>query len=397
MMSLQARRELLAEVGPRYRHANKTSKQRILDEFTAATGYQRKYAIALLNRLPQPKMPRANNKTRPKMYDTAVQNALQTVWELSNRPCGKRLVPFLPELLNALERHGELCWSDTLKSKVLALSPATADRLLRSARATLPTRGKTLTKPGTLLKHQIPIRTFADWDGTRPGFVEADLVAHCAESVQGEFLYTLTLTDIATQWTECLALQNRSQQTVSDAIAAARKQLPFALLGLDSDNGSEFINQTLLRYCQQEQITFTRCRPYKKNDQCHVEQKNWSIVREHVGYDRLEGEREQKRLQALYQQLRLYVNFFQPCLKLTHKQRDGAKVTKRYDKAQTPYQRLLSRQVLTDEQTKALTAQYESLNPAQLWRDLGTLKERLWLAAKVRIESEATKPAGLDS
>ena len=396
-MSLHARRELLAEVGPRYRHANKTQKQRILDEFTAATGYQRKYAIALLNRPPQAKKPNTARKTRPKTYDSGVQKALQSIWELANRPCGKRLVPFLPDLVAALERHGELCWPDTLKAKVLALSPATADRLLRQARATLPAHGKATTKPGTLLKHQIPIRTFADWDPVRPGFVEADLVAHCAQTTRGDYLYTLTLTDIATQWSECLALQNRSQQAVSEAIAAARKQLPFALLGLDSDNGSEFINQTLLRYCQQEQITFTRCRPYKKNDQCHVEQKNWSIVREHVGYDRLQGERECRVLAALYGLLRLYVNFFQPCLKLTHKQRDGAKVKKEYDKAQTPYQRLLASQILNVEQTKQLQVQYESLNPAQLWRSLGTLKERLFRAAKVRMESEATNAPGLDS
>src|SRR5579863_2687684 len=374
MMSLRARRELLATVRPRYRKSSKLDKGHILDEFIAATSYGRKYAIGLLNKLPvapfavKEKRPR---RTRPKTYDAKVQEALQRLWEIEDRPCGKRLVPFLPELIAALDRHGEIEWDKHITDKLLALSPATADRLLKEARSSAGPRGKTTTRPGTLLKNQIPIRTFSEWDDDRPGFVEADLVAHCGGNARGDYLYTLTLTDISTQWTECLALRNRSQIAVSEAIAGARRLLPFALLGLDSDNGSEFINQTLLRYCQEEEITFTRCRPYKKNDQCHVEQKNWSIVREHVGYDRLEAEHEWRLLRTLYVTLRLYVNFFQPCLKLKHKERLGAKVKKRYDKACTPYQRLMESGSLTGEQTKVLKELYESLNPAQIWRQLG--------------------------
>jgi hypothetical protein len=394
MMSLQARRELLAAVGPRYRSSNKAQKRRVLDEFTAATGYQRKYAITVLNRPPAAAQEKRLRKTRPSTYDATVQKALKSLWEIANRPCGKRLAPFLPEMIQALERHGEMPWDKKLKDKLAAISPATTDRLLKEARASAGTHGKTTTKPGTLLKHQIPIRTFSEWDDDRPGFFEADLVAHCSDSTGGDYLYTLTLTDIATQWTECLALRNRSQMAVSEAIAAARKQLPFALLGLDSDNGAEFINHTLLRYCQEEKITFTRCRPYKKNDQCHVEQKNWSIVREHVGYDRLETEQEWCLLRALYTSLRLYVNFFQPCLKLVYKERSGAKVKKRYDKAQTPYQRLVAGGLLTNDQALALKEQYESINPAQLWRLLGKAKERLWQTAKVRNECEATNTSG---
>jgi hypothetical protein len=394
MMSLQARRELLAVVGPRYRKASRADKQRILDEFTAATGYQRKYAIAVLNKPPGAVKEKQRRKTRPKTYDTSVQKALQHLWEMANRPCGKRLVPFLSELIPALDRHGEISWERALTDKLVALSAATADRLLKPARSSAGAYGKTTTKPGTLLKHQIPIRTFSEWDDNRPGFFEADLVAHCAQTARGDFLYTLTLTDIATQWTECLPLRNRSQSAVAEAIVAMRKQLPFALLGLDSDNGSEFINQTLLRYCQEEKITFTRCRPYKKNDQCHVEQKNWSIVREHVGYDRLETEREWCLLRSLYSTLRLYINFFQPSLKLTQKERVGAKVKKRYDKAQTPYQRLQASRLLSNEQSDALKGQYQALNPAQLWRTLAQAKERLWIAAKVRNESEATNTSG---
>ena len=193
--------------------------------------------------------------------------------------CSKRLVPYLPELVAVLEQHGEMQLDTHTKMQVLTLSPATADRLLRAERQRHRQHGLGTTKPGTLLKHQIPIRTFADCDDAVPGFVEVDLVAHCAESTHGEYLNSLTLTDIVTTWTECLAIRNRSQHTVHAAIVQARMRLPFPLLGLDSDNGSEFINDLLLRYCQQEQITFTRSRPYKKNDQAHVEQKNWSIVR----------------------------------------------------------------------------------------------------------------------
>lgn len=389
-MSLQARRELLAEVGPRYRKVNKSQKRTILDEFVAATGYQRKYAIALLNKPPETRKKKISVHRKPRRYDNSVKEALQHVWELANRICAKRLVPFLPELVNALERHQEIQWENTLKEKILSLSPATADRLLKTARSSAGAQGKSTTKPGTLLKHQIPVRTFSEWDDVQPGFFEADLVAHCNDTVRGEFLYTLTLTDIATQWTECLPLLNRSQLAVTEAIAASRKLLPFALLGIDSDNGSEFINQTLLRYCQEEKITFTRCRPYKKNDQCHVEQKNWSIVREHVGYDRLETENERCLLRTLYASLRLYINFFQPSMQLTDKQRVGAKVKKHYDKAQTPYQRLLKSGILTEEQEQQLKIQYESLNPVELWRQIGKAKERLWKAAKVRNESEAT-------
>jgi hypothetical protein len=391
MMSLHSRRELLAAVRPRYRKASRKDKRTILDEFLADTGYHRKYAIGLLNRPPAPKpavkekLPR---KTRPKMYDASVQKALQYLWEMSNRPCGKRLAPFLPALVEALGRHGEIEWDKAITDKLLAISPATADRLLKAAKATAGPRGITTTKPGTLLKDQITIRTFSEWDDDRPGFLEADLVAHCGGTVRGEYLNTLTLTDVATQWTECLSLRNRSQIAVSEAIALARKLLPFALLGVDSDNGAEFINATLLRYCQDEKITFTRSRPYRKNDQCHVEQKNWSIVREHVGYDRLETGRECSLLRTLYVTLRLYVNFFQPCLKLTHKERFGAHVKKKYDKARTPYQRVMESAILTSEQAKLLTEQYESLNPAQIWRQLGKEKERLWSAAKKRNEVE---------
>jgi len=314
MMSIRARRELLEAVAPRYKRAAGSEKQRILDEFVHSTGYARKYAIHLLNHVPRER--RAVRRRRARKYTPAARDALVTLWRAANGICSKRLVPFLPELIAVLERCGELQLDADTKALVLQMSPATVDRLLRPQRQGLRRRGLGTTKPGTLLKRQIPIRTFADWDETRPGFLEVDLVGHGGTTTAGEYLHTLVLTDIHTAWTECVALLNRSQETVTAAIAAVRQALPFPLLGLDSDNGSEFINANLLRYCQQEEITFTRSRAYKKNDQAHVEQKNWTHVRQFVGYARYEGATAWEALAALYAPLRRYMNFFQPTLTL---------------------------------------------------------------------------------
>jgi len=386
MMSIQSKRELLVAVAPRYRTARGADKQRILDEFVASTGYHRKYAIQLLNH--PVKTRRRQKRRRNRRYGPDVQYALIKIWRVANCICAKRLVPALGEFIEALERHGELQLDPQVKSLLLSMSVATAHRLLRAERH--QQRGLTTTKPGTLLKRSIPVRTFADWDDARPGFLEADLVAHCGMSASGEYLNTLTLTDITTTWTVCLPLLNRSQRAVKTAIDRARTRLPFPMLGLDSDNGSEFINVHLLRYCQQEQITFTRSRPYKKNDQAHVEQKNGSIVREFVGYDRYEGHEAYRRLDALYMVLNLYVNFFQPVMKLVSKERVGNKVKKRYDTAKTPYQRTLESDQVSDEVKQRLRKEYESLNPAALLRTIESRQDALWQHARVRFLNETT-------
>lgn len=396
MMSQQSRRDLLAVVVPRYRAAHGTDRKRILDEFVASSGYHRKYAIQLLNH--PPKAPPARKKRqRVPQYTAAVQRALIACWHATNGICSKRLVPYLPELVAVLEQHGELQLDAQTKTQLLTLSPATADRLLRTERQRHRPHGLGTTKPGTLLKHQIPIRTFADWDDAVPGFVEVDLVAHCGESTHGEYLNSLTLTDITTTWTECLAIRNRSQLTVHVAIVQARTRLPFPLLGLDSDNGTEFINELLLRYCQQEQLTFTRSRPYKKNDQAHVEQKNWSIVRQTVGYDRYEGQRACETLAALYEVVRLYTNFFQPCMKLQSKERLGSTVKKSYDTARTPYQRVLESELVTRESKDRLQAQYRTLNPVTLLRQIEQQQASLWKLAVGVIGRETAQAAGSSS
>lgn len=388
-MSTKSKRELLKTVSPRYVTASGADKRRILDEFVMTTGYHRKYAIALLNHPPPPRR-RPILRPRAKIYSPAIQRILIQLWQITGRMCSKRLVPGLADLIDALERHGELALDARTRDLLCALSAATADRLLAPTRRSLLPRGRTTTKPGSLLRHQIPVRTFADWDDGRPGFLEIDLVAHGGERSDGEYLHSLVLTDIATQWTECVALPNRGEQAVCTAIAHARTLIPVPLLGLDSDNGGEFINHLLFRYCAREKITFTRCRPYKKNDQCHVEQKNDSIVRQIVGYDRYEGEDAYAALGALYLPVRRQTNYFQPSVRLVSKQREGSKVRKRYDVAQTPYQRMLTAQGMTDEVKARLGDEYGMLNPAAIHREIDAAQEALWRLAGVRNTREAT-------
>jgi hypothetical protein len=284
-VSLQTRRAFLQHMIPRYRKASSVKqKSKLLDAFTATTGYNRKYAMWLLNHV-QEGQP-APQRTHPRHYGPEVQHALFLAWYAANRICAKRLIPFLPTLIEALERHEHLHISDECRSQLLSMSAATADRLLSSQRK-LGQRGLSTTRAGTLLKQQIPIRPVQEWNETQPGFLEADLVAHCGTDIEGGYLYTLTLTDVATGWTECLPLLHRSQEAVLAALQRAHTLFPFAILGIDTDNGGEFINETVMAYCDQEQITFTRGRTYLKNDRCFVEQKNGAIVRQVVGYDRL--------------------------------------------------------------------------------------------------------------
>ncbi len=378
-ISLQTRRELLQHLLPQYREATTVRKKsKLLDAFTAATGYNRKYAMELLNHgkaqqsTPQP--------PRPHRYGPEVHHALFLVWNAANRICAKRLIPFLPTLVEALERHEHFQISEECRKQLLAMSAATADRLLASQRK-LSQRGLSTTRAGTLLKQQIPIRTFEEWKETRPGFLEADLVAHCGPDIEGGYLYTLTLTDVATSWTECLPLLYRSQETVLAALQQARLLFPFPILGIDTDNGGEFINEAVIVYCEQAHITFTRGRPYLKNDQCFVEQKNGAIVRQVVGHDRLVGEHAYRQLTELYRALRLYVNCFQPSMKLLSKQREGKKMRYVYDPAKTPLQRLLLSGILPAEMQQELLEAANALDPIRLLHQLEQLQQAVFRCA----------------
>ena len=380
-MSLGSRRELVKQIVPRYRVSTWKEKGRILDEFLVGTGYARKHAITLLNGGISDQ--EHESRTRRRRYDNPIHEALVSVWKAANRICSKRLIPFLPEFVAALERFGHLTLPDDVRSRLLAMSASTADRLLHRERNPA---GKSVstTRPGKLLKHQIPIRTFSDWSEVAPGFMEADLVAHCGDRAEGAFLNTLVLTDISTGWTECLALLRRSEADVAAAIHGVRPTLPFPLLGLDTDNGGEFINYELLRYCEKEKITFTRSRAYHKNDQAHVEEKNGSVVRRLVGYDRYEGMKAWRALTELYEALRLYVNFFQPSMKLLSKEKTGGRTTKRYDTARTPYQRVLDSSAVGEVQKSNLGAFYARLDPVGLLGQLERLQDQFWAYAHQR-------------
>lgn len=376
MMSQRSKRELAEAIRPRYLKATKAGKEPILTEFVASTGYHRKYAIRLLKHgLPPRRLKKKPG--RPKVYHGEVVAALERVWEICGRICSRRLQPFLPEMLTVLERCQELILPAQVKSLLLDMSRATIDRCLGPARFDAP-HGLSTTKPGSLLKQAIAVRTWNDWDDARPGFFEVDLVAHCGQTTQGQYLHTLTMTDVCTGWTECLALPNKTQAAVTQAIQTIRPGMPFPLLGLDSDNGSEFINELLYGYCQIQQITFTRSRPYHKNDQAHVEQKNWLVVRHTVGYDRLETQEELGILRNIYADLRLYINFFQPVLKLIGKEQIDGKTIKRYDLATTPYRRVLASDQVSLATKAKLTHSYLHPNPVVLRNQIDLYVARLW-------------------
>src|SRR3989339_1761178 len=378
-----------------YRKTRKKEKGRILDELVALTGYNRWYVVGLLRW--DGKVIRAGRRvrlvgdlrkkakrTRHRLYDEAVLDGLKVIWAIMDYICGKRLAAILPEVIPVLEKHREIVLDAITREKLLSISASSIDRLLVAERRKWMLRGRSGTKPGTLLKHQIPIRTFADWNEQQAGFVEIDLVGHDGGDASGDYCQTLDVTDVASTWTETGAVINKAQVWVFDALKSIRVHLPFPLLGIDSDNGSEFINNHLLRYCRQEKITFTRGRSGRKNDGCFVEQKNYSVVRRAVGYARYDSPAQQRLLNTLYGQLRLYTNYFQPVMKLVSKERIGSKVKKPYDPPQTPYRRLLAAPGITEPMRERLQAEYATLNPAQLKREMTRLPEKLFKTAASR-------------
>ena len=373
-------KEYVEAVRERYWGASKREKSKILNEFVGVVGCHRKSAVRLLGRRSPARRP---NNGRRRVYKGEVVDVLRVAWETTDHLCSKRLQPFLPELVPVLRRCGDRPISPEVADQLCRMSPSTIDRLLGPWRRSAGQHRFSFTKPGTLIKDSIPIRTFADWDDDRPGFLEMDLVHHCGESDQGFYLTTLSTVDVATGWSECMAVWGKGQDRVGGAVHTMRERLPFALLGLDTDNGSEFINHLLLAYCQREHITFTRSRSYKKNDSCYVEQKNWSVVRRIIGYDRYSTNAALETMNRIYRIVRLYVNFFQPTMKLLHKTRHGAKVHKVYETAQTPYRRLMASGKLTGDKRKELAAIYAGLNPLLLRRQIDeNLKHLLNLAEK---------------
>jgi hypothetical protein len=361
-ISKQSRREILEALRDRYRISSKTEKTQLLNEFVDISGCHRKYAISLLTE-PDPLIPAAPKLGR-RIYPEAVRQALVVLWEAADRICGKRLKAVLPGLIAAMEQHGHLALDPNVRQLLLAASPATIDRLLAPIRGTAGQRRK--RKTHTKSSREIPVRTFADWKEPPPGFLEVDFVAHGGDSMQGTFLWSLVATDVCSGWTEAVPLIAREQSLVVEGLEVIGRQLPVAVLGIDSDNDGAFINETLQGYCQERQIEFTRSRPYQKNDQAWIEQKNGSVIRRFVGYHRLSGLIAGQCLARLYGMVRLYVNYFQPSFKLLSKTRDGAKIKKRYHKPATPCERLLAHASVTDAAKEALQAEMAPLDPAEL-------------------------------
>jgi len=372
-ISSAGRGELLRAVAERYKQATRGERKTILDEFVAITGYHRKHAIRVLGAA-DPRLLKVR-RSRLRLYDEAVRDALVVLWEASDRLCGKRLKPLMPVLLDALQRHGHLLLDEAVRSRLLGVSAATIDRLLAPTRLAVRGRRRASAKPA--IRSKVPIRTFSDWNEPLPGFMEVDLVAHSGESMAGSFAHTLVLTDIASEWTECVALPVREAVVVVDMVARLRPLMPFKLVGVDTDNGSEFLNEAMLAYCREGSIEFTRSRPYRKNDQAWVEQKNGAVVRRLVGYHRLEGTAAVEGLNRLYASSRLFVNFFQPSFKLASKTRVGARVTKRYHPPATPCARLLASDAVPDSTKARLRAVLGTLDPLRLLDEVRTAQRYL--------------------
>ncbi len=336
-MTAMGQREYLRAIYDRYRRSSAEVKGKILDEFCRVCDCHRKHAIRLLNG-PRPEAHPRPRRPRGPSYGRAVIQALVVLWEAAGYPWSVRLKAMLPLWLPWLRTR--LTLTPKLERQLQAISPRQIDRRLQSRKRVLRRRLYGRTKPGTLLKHHIPIKT-DHWDVTTPGFTEIDLVSHSGDCAEGEFAHSFNLTDIHTTWTETRAVLGKGESGILAGLEEMRQALPFTLRGIDSDNGSEFLNHHVVRYCRAGQIQFTRGRPYKKDDNAHIEQKNWTHVRKLIGWDRYDSPAAVGLLNDLYRhELRRMMNLFQPSVKLRRKERVGSRLKRIYDRPQTPLDRL---------------------------------------------------------
>lgn len=391
-LTLTERRAVIETTAVRYSLAEKRVKGVILDELCATTGWHRSHARKALTTALRPKLvtPR---RPRPPTYGPEVIAALTVCWAVLGMPAGKRLAPMLRELVAVLHHFGELVLDEDTAALLVSMSAATIDRRLAPERRRHQLKGRSTTKPGSLLKSQIPVRTWADWDDGRPGFVEIDLVCHDGGNLTGPHAFTLTVTDIATGWTENRSVPSKSAKCVLAALNDVAAKMPFPILGVDSDNGSEFINVHLLAWCEQRQITFTRARPGNKNDGCHAEQKNWAVVRTVVGYHRYDTASELLLLNEIWQLQSKLTNYFYPQQKLVSKVRTGAKVSKKHDIATTPFHRAIDHPNTPVQRIVALTRTYSIINPAAVQRQIHSLTAQLLAMTTSKADASINKRA----
>lgn len=369
-MSLGSRKELVKKAKGRYLKADKSQKVIILDELSENTGLNRNYLTQILSAKVDLTFVNPINRKRRETYDSSDIFYLTKIWKIFDYPCGQRLEPMLPEYVEVLTKFKELIIPQTVKEKLCKIKSATIDRRMEKFRTFRRSKVFSTTKPGSLLKKQIPIKT-SSWDEARLGYGELDTVAHCGANAAGEFIFTLTYTDIASQWTISEAVMGKGQERIQKALDNISKRLPFPLKGIDPDNGGEFINWQLYNYCLGKNIEFTRGRPYQKNDNAHIEQKNYTHVRKLMGYGRMDKECQLRKMNDLYwNEQDFYKNFFLSNKKLIEKKRVDAKIVKRYDKARTPYQRLLENAEFPASEKVKLKMIYDKLNPAEIKRSL---------------------------
>jgi hypothetical protein len=371
--SLKVKRILIKKIKDKYKKAKKKDKSFIIDDVVEITNYKRKYAIHQLNNLSEAS-DRKKREVNSKKYTEEIKDALIKIWYASNRICSKRLTGFLPEMVRIMQDKKHINLEEKEKELLNNISASTIDRLLKTERGFKKRRGKSSTNSVSLLQHKISIKTFNSEEEKAPGKFEIDLVAHCGTTTDGSFLNTLVMTDFNSQWTEFFPLITKNAEEVIAALKEAKTTIPFPILGIDTDNGSEFINNALYDFCEKQKIEFTRSRPYKKNDQAHVEEKNGSIIRKITGYNRFEGFDAEQSLYNLYAKLRLYINYFQPSLKLKSRTRNEGKITKLYDEAKTPYRRLLNSNI-SEKIKNNLIIEYNSLDPVELLSQVQELQK----------------------
>lgn len=377
-LSMATKRELINRQKKAYQHSSKQGKCSILDSLVLSTELSRDHLIRMLNsKDSSAKSSVAPGRGRKPIYTLEHKRLLLKVWELLNYPSSRRLKESLPDALDNLQEHQHISLTPDFRQQMIQIAHGTIDRLLRHDRKRLRPWGLSTTKPGSLLKSQIPIRRGSDWDDSQVGFVEIDLVAHCGSTTRGEYVNTLDVTDVCSGWTECRAIRNKARSHTLAAMQAIQNRLPFELLGVDSDNGSEFINDHFLYWAREQDLVFTRGRPNHKNDSCYVEQKNWSIVRHAIGYKRYEGQEVVDYMNQFYDLLRLINNYFMPSQKLLSRQRIGGRIVKTHDRATTPFRRLIQNPDVEESVKAKLHQEFKSIDLVTIRTDMDKLLAKI--------------------